>query len=822
MEISSVEAAFASLFQKIGILLERSQPVSHSNSDHGKLDEQPSYIAWTKQFADEIDSNHPLYPVAQLISGCQTKEKLSDDQKQIFQLVKTAALLSAGETESKQKIDSQQNGMLILSIFDRIGSDQIQKDTPKHYLPLTSIALTKNAIFPGSKIETDSKKSYAALSEALKKTLQGFTGDPETDLEKLLSSYQQNTWSVPATGQTSLADVSFYDHSRSTAAIAVCLKEKNEQQLFAIEEAFRICFQNPAALSDTHKKILKEPTALLVGGDISGIQNFIYTVPWNMAAKSLRGRSFYLQLLTEAVLRFVLNELEIPYTNVIYSGGGHFYLLAPVTSKAALHDIQRKITQKIYRHHQLALYLSLGFTEIPLEGFQRGSFSNYWDQLQKTMALQKQRRYLELGESMYEVLFQPEAHGGNQEHLCSVCGVEKSDVRIIEGEEIDADTDQKRICQFCNSLAEDLGSKLPHAHAIRFFYGEPEDHTAGSFCDALAEFGMGFALLDQNGKTIGDPHHIALERSEVTWIIDDNCPMLKPEPSKLPSVSWRHDLVNIIPKEPYSGAPIPFDEIQQNQTVGIKRLGVLRMDVDDMGKIFKEGFGTGNRNIATLSRLSALSFQLSLFFEGYLKTICQESGDSIYSVYSGGDDLFLIGPWQVIPSLAQRIRSDFSDYTCNNPAFHISGGMTFIHGKYPIIQAADDAGEALEKAKQQLGKDAFTFLDEAWKWNEFPEMERLKNRLVDLDVKGGPRSLLQMLQQLDEQKKNAGTRKYGRWLWLGEYQLTRMRERYKKEPEIFNEIQAIQEEIRKTYYANLHTWAKAARWAQLELRNENQ
>mgnify|MGYP001767216888 FL=1 len=101
-------------------------------------------------------------------------------------------------------------------------------------------------------------------------------------------------------------------------------------------------------------------------------------------------------------------------------------------------------------------------------------------------------------------------------------------------------------------------------------------------------------------------------------------------------------------------------------------------------------------------------------------------------------------------------------------------------------------------------------------------MERLKNRLVDLDDRGGPRSLLQTLQQLDEQKKNAGTRKYGRWLWLGEYQLTRMRERYKKDLEIFNEIQTIQEEIRKTYYANLHTWAKAARWAQLELRNENQ
>ena len=188
MDISTVEAAFVSLFQKIGILLERSQPVARPKPNHLKFDEQPSYIEWTRKFADEIDSDHPLYPAAQLISGCLPMENLSVDQKKIFQLVKTAGLLSTGETETKQNMDGQQNGMLMLSIFDRIGSDQSPKETPKHYLPPTSIALTKKAIFPSRKIENDSVKSYATLSMALEKTLQGFTGDPETDLENLLSS----------------------------------------------------------------------------------------------------------------------------------------------------------------------------------------------------------------------------------------------------------------------------------------------------------------------------------------------------------------------------------------------------------------------------------------------------------------------------------------------------------------------------------------------------------------------------------------------------------------------------------------------------------
>ena len=70
---------------------------------------------------------------------------------------------------------------------------------------------------------------------------------------------------------------------------------------------------------------------MLVSGDVSGIQDFLYTIPSKGALKSLRGRSFYLEIMLENFIDVLLEDLGLARTNLLYSGGGHFYLLAPNT-----------------------------------------------------------------------------------------------------------------------------------------------------------------------------------------------------------------------------------------------------------------------------------------------------------------------------------------------------------------------------------------------------------------------------------------------------------------------------------------------------------
>jgi CRISPR-associated protein Csm1 len=131
--------------------------------------------------------------------------------------------------------------------------------------------------------------------------------------------------------------------------------------------------------------------------------------------------------------------------------------------------------------------------------------------------------------------------------------------------------------------------------------------------------------------------------------------------------------------------PVKPFEIMAYQAEGIKRLGVLRMDVDNLGQIFSTGLGAG----ANLARVGALSFSMSLFFEGWVEQIAEglnaEEGakDLIYAIYSGGDDLFFVGAWHLMPELAERISRDLARYSGFHPGIHLSGGIALAGSKYP-------------------------------------------------------------------------------------------------------------------------------------------
>lgn len=249
------------------------------------------------------------------------------------------------------------------------------------------------------------------------------------------------------------------------------------------------------------------------------------------------------------------------------------------------------------------------------------------------------------------------------------------------------------------------------------------------------------------------------------------------------------------------------------------------MDVDNLGDIFSKGFG----KYATLARFSALSFQMSLFFEGWLKHICElgKYKNLIYAVYAGGDDLFLIGPWDKMPGLAQEISSDFADFTGQHPDFTISGGMAFIGGKYPVYQAADDADKILNKAKNiSIDKNAFGFLDQPWKWSTFAEINKFFRIFCSIVNKlDGPKAILQLLQELALEKTNwqrkDGRLEYGPWMWHGTHRLYRMEERAnkKKQNQLAEKLHEIRSNLNEANFGNLDQWATAARWAQLYLRN---
>ena len=452
--------------------------------------------------------------------------------------------LASGSKNIRRESNSNQP---MLSIFNRIWRQEPGIKTSKRYLPLIPLSLQHETIFAGTARD---HQNYSTLFENIFTAASRDMQDQQTYLEGLLGAFQRNAWCIPAGSSQDLEDVSLFDHSRMTAALAACLVEFDPVDLESI--AAGIASNNTAAL--------EHPAILLVGGDFSGIQNFIYTISSKKAAKTLRGRSFYLQLLTEAVLRFILQGLGLPYSNVIYSGGGHFFLLAPLSAAEKLEDLQRQVTLRLNRHHGISLYMALGWTEVPFKGFQLGQFGQYWNEMHNRMVAAKQHRYTELNEDFYNVVFDPPKFGGDPSSTCSTCGGEHPGVVEDPSQEGDVGS-RARICPLCSSFDQEIGSYLPSAKWIVLGFGEPKKTSKGTVRDALEEFGMTFWLPKQDQKRLGPA-----ERA-IIWELDDldnnDLPQLT-----IPTASWRRYTVHQVPE-------LDFDKLQKKVQGGLRTFGRL-------------------------------------------------------------------------------------------------------------------------------------------------------------------------------------------------------------------------------------------------------
>lgn len=817
MEKRRIDAAIAGLLHDIGKLEQRARvdPWNPAPGVEGTMG--PVHATWTAYFCQNYLPKRFQGPA--LAGAYHHRPDASPAQDQsLSRLVALADKLSAGErSDPTADYPQKQPPQQMISIFDMVALAGKPRQDGFHYLPLAKLALKDRVIFP-SPVEAanDQAAAYDDLRQDFEQAARDDPGDDQAYLENLLSALQRTAWCVPSAYYHSLPDVSLYDHSRMTAALAVCLSEKPAGEIQNLLEAVAQDYRRKIddKIPAEGQALLETPVALLIGGDISGVQKFIYTLSSKGAAKTLRGRSFYLQLLTEAVMRYVMRQLEIPATNVIYSGGGHFYLLAPISAKGKLGQVQEYVTAMLLKYHGISLYLALGCVEIPASGFGKGKFPDYWDRMHAELVIAKQQRYTELGDDLYVKVIKPKPHGGNQENTCAVCGEERGKSYPLEEGEAGA-----KICSFCASFADSIGKHLPHCGFVGLGFGQPQAGSGETAMDVLRAFGLEVAWGRKNTDPIQFENPV--ERV-VIWSLDDADTF--PEVLGAPAAKVNRFTVNLVPQ-------MRFDELQE-KAEGIKRLGVLRMDVDDLGLIFKRGFGAEGNNQATLARLSTLSFQVSLFFEGWIKVLCKRFGDLIYAVYAGGDDVFLIGPWHIMPQLAQMISSELARYTSNNPDIHISGGLAFIHGKYPVYQAAEDAGEAESQAKSEPGKNAFFFLGKAWKWDVFAQVRsdyELVKKIVsreDVGGLGGPQSLIQRLRQLASNESQARVWVeaedrvlYGQWIWQGVYYLTRMEEMGRKgKPHVADAIRSIKTSLENDDFQNISRWGTAARWAQLELR----
>ena len=88
-------------------------------------------------------------------------------------------------------------------------------------------------------------------------------------------------------------------------------------------------------------------------------------------------------------------------------------------------------------------------------------------------------------------------------------------------------------------------------------------------------------------------------------------------------------------------------------------------------------------------------------------------------VYSGGDDLFIVGAWDDIVESICDIRNIFLKY-CDN-TLSISSGIRLAKTGYPIHTIAYETEELVEISKNNPNKNSITLFEEfgSFSWNEF-------------------------------------------------------------------------------------------------------
>jgi CRISPR-associated protein Csm1 len=321
----------------------------------------------------------------------------------------------------------------------------------------------------------------------------------------------------------------------------------------------------------------------------------------------------------------------------------------------------------------------------------------------------------------------------------------------------------------------------------------PGAHRARSWRDALRSLGLEATLDGDSGVIMN------LEGTG----------FLPTAPNRECSYGFR-PAARVFPTD-RDGTLTEFGELAERAS-GVKRLAALRMDVDDMGRLFREGLAE-----PTLSRVAALSSALGWFYEGYLNEICGEWPDKVYGLYSGGDDLFFVGSWDVMPRLAQKVHDEFAKYCAGNPHLTVSAGISLFPDKYPVYQAARDSDRALAASKAFGGgrKDAVTFLRRTVGWSDWPVVAEAHATLVQLISEGGPAAILQRLRMLHAMCEGDAHQRQPskRWCWIAAYMLSQLARQYKDQQQT---IAHIRDQL--TDEAALDRWALAARWVQLEKR----
>jgi CRISPR-associated protein Csm1 len=758
----------------------------------------------------------------------------------------------------------------LFSIFNGIN-----KGKGSFAFPLEKLNVS-NDIFP-KKID---KKEDGVSEDIYKKLWENFISEFKqlpTDSfngfsESLLFLLKKYTWSIPS-NTMDMANVSLFEHLKTTAAFA--------DSIYTYYLGNEGDFNWNA--SDKRLTVNEEKyPVILLGVDISGIQNFIYNIASSKAAKSLKGRSFYLQLLIDSMIQKIITHSDIQATlgHVIYSSGGKFYMILPNTEKvkSALLELKKEFEQELWKEHKGNISVNFGWAGfayryrkennkwrswIEIEGIKGEKHLNdLWKSVAEKINLDKNKPFQSVLLDKWKEFFDENNEKLKAKENSEICSVTGEELNENNRKVLDTDAEGNKVYVSKSVYNQvELGTALKDVDYLITFKDPKEnsDYLNNRAHAHINVLGIDHYLFDKTElvKSKAEFRKISsADMSRVIKINDTENFLVGIGGQKISygflfyggneQAYFRGEDGNIIIDKKERNTLVfekkrektfeSLTRIKQNNKDTETYLGVLRMDIDNLGNIFIKGFEKKQRSFAAYA---TLSFLLDLFFSGYLNTIRnnEKYRDWVNILYSGGDDVFAVGRWDKVIEFAREVQTSFAKFTGRDD-ITLSGGMATVRNKFPISKAADLAGDAEDISKKFNNgeKNAFTFFWETISWkNDFEYVEGyktdFKDRIEGKEGKDMSKAILHRLMQFAQIKKDNEIKKKDApdfkpdlsYKWNTAYYLKRFSQRHKENGRevhkefIMNELMSdlFLDNTENRHYEKV---AMACRWAELLIK----
>ncbi len=578
----------------------------------------------------------------------------------------------------------------------------------------------KNQTFPVMSMEEfisqeSPGSGYRSIYDQLEYYLvNSYSGNRKDYVNSVTSALLNCTSFIPSAFYYSKPNVPLFDHLKITAAIAVS-RYRSE-------------------------KSGKGDRMLLIKCDISGIQDYIFRYYKSeeadeRATKRLRGRSFCVGLLADAVTEAVIETLELYQFNVIWLNSDGSLIMADYSEENVkrLEDLRDKIDSFLLDHDR-GLYCAMEwvdgkFDDIPRvgESFENGK---------------------EVSDAEFRVLLNSLFDRTNRRKKHMFAGI------IADRRQSFFDSAELADCPTCGLST---GKRI-------------EDNRPGKCEECLKEEELGEMLVKNERIVIR--HDLSgfvnykFGEVEISYTLSsdervgESVIFINPEhiSSRLPK-SWKFMLMgNYVPTA--SGKVISInDSLKIGKDKGTAQtknerehfyLGIAKGDVDNLGMIMSEGLYP-----LTLPKVASFSRNLTEFFTIEANRIAKKLG--IYIIYSGGDDISALGPIDSIVRFCSELERKFEGWV-GNPEITFSMGVATTKAKFPLRRGIGIAESALELSKaarmdpgipESVDKASVTVFGCTMGWNKFRDLlefsDNIQKRISEGTLgKGFPHFLLNL------------------------------------------------------------------------------